>query len=154
MTETVDRDHGRIEIRRYALSDGIDWLEAKPDWAGLQAVGPVESTRSIGDQTSTECRYFLCSFLDQDRFAATVRGHWDIENQQHWVLDVQFGEDACRARRDHSAENLALICCMALNVLRHNGPPRDSIRRRKLRAAINDDYRLRLLLGAPTPATS
>jgi hypothetical protein len=66
VTETVDKDHGRIEIRRYALSDGIDWLEAKPDWAGLQAVGPVESTRSIGDQTSTECRYFLCSFPDQD----------------------------------------------------------------------------------------
>ena len=43
---------------------------------------------------------------------------------------------------------------MALNVLRHNGPPRDSIRRRKLRAALNDDYRLRLLLGQPSLATA
>ena len=154
VTETVEKDHGRIEICRYALSDRIDWLEAKPDWAGLQAVGRVESTRIIGDQTSTECRYFLCSFPDQDRFAATVRGHWGIENLQHWVLDVQFGEDACRARRDHSAENLALMRRMALNVLRHNGLPRDSICRRKLRAALNDDYRLRLLLGQPSPATT
>jgi predicted transposase YbfD/YdcC len=152
--ETVEKDHGRIEIRRYALGDRIDWLEAKPDWAGLQAVGRVESTRIIGDQTSTECRYFLCSFPDRDRFAATVRGHWGIENQQHWVLDVQFGEDACRTRKDHSAENLALIRRIALNLLRHNGPPRDSIRRRKLRAALNDDYRLRLLFGIPTPATT
>lgn len=151
--ETVEKDHGRIEIRRYALSDRIDWLEAKPDWAGLQAVGRVESTRIIGENTSTECRYFLCSFPERDRFAATVRHHWGIENQQHWVLDVQFGEDACRTRRDHSAQNLALMRRMALNVLRHNGPPRDSIRRRKLRAALNDDYRLRLLLGTPTPAT-
>jgi len=78
---------------------------------------------------------------------------WGIENQQHWVLEVQFGEDACRTRNDHSAENLALIRRIALNVLRHNGPPRDSIRRRKLRAALNDDYRLRLLLGTSTPAT-
>ena len=109
VTETVEKDHGRIEIRRYALSDGIDWLEAKPDWAGLQTVGWVESTRIIGDRASTECRYFLCSFLDRDRFAAAVRGHWGIENQRHWVLDVQFGEDACRTRADHSAENLALI---------------------------------------------
>jgi hypothetical protein len=74
-------------------------------------------------------------------------------HQQHWVVDVQFGEDACRTRKDHSAENLALIRRLALNVLRHNGPPRDSIRRRKLRAALNDDYRLRLLLGTSTPAT-
>ena len=150
--ETVEKDHGRIEIRRYALSDQIDWLEAKPDWAGLHAVGRVESTRIIGDDVSTEYRYFLCSFTDQHRFAAAVRGHWGIENQQHWVLDVQFGEDAGRSRRDHSAENLALIRRVALNVLRHNGPVRDSLRQRKIRAALND-YRLRLLLGALIPAT-
>ena len=152
--ETVEKDHGRIEIRRYALSSQIDWLEAKPEWAGLQAVGRVESTRIIGEKTSTECRYFLCSFPERDRFAATVRQHWGIENQQHWVLDVHFGEDACRTRNDHSAENLAVIRRMALNVLRHNGPARASIRRRKLRAALNDDYRLRLLLGQPSPATA
>ena len=151
--ETVEKDHGRIAIRRSALSDHIDWLDAKPDWAGLQAVGRVESIRIIGDQIRTECRYFLSSFADQERFAASVRGHWSIENQQHWVLDVQFGEDACRTRNDHSAENLALIRRIALNVRRHNGSPRASIRRRKLRAALNDDYRLRLLLGAPIPAT-
>ena len=152
--ETVEKGHGRIEIRRYALGNQIDWLEAKPDWAGLQAVGRVESTRISGDQASSECRYFLGSFLDRDRFAATVRQHWGIENRQHWVLDAQFGEDACRARRDHSAENLAVMRRMALDVLRHNGPPRDSIRRRKLRAALNDDYRLRLLFGQPSPVTT
>ena len=152
--ETIEKDHGRIEIRRYSLSSQIDWLEAKSDWAGLQAVGRVESTRLIGEKTSTECRYFLCSSVDQGRFAATVRRHWGIENQQHWVLDVQFGEDACRTRKDHSAENLAVIRRMALNVLHHNGPVRDSLRRRKRRAALNDDYRLRLLLGQPSPATT
>ena len=152
--ETVEKDHGRIEIRRYALSSQIDWLEAKPDWARRQAVGRVESTRIIGEKTSTECRYFLCSLAERDRFATTVRQHWGIENQQHWVLDGQFGEDACRTRNDHSAENLAVIRRMALNVLRHNGPVRDSLRRRKLRAALNDDYRLRLLFGQPNPATT
>ena len=109
-------------MRRYALSSSIDWLDARPDWAGLQAVGRAESTCIIGEKTSTECRYFLCSFPERDRFVAIVRGHGGIENQQHWVLDVQFGEDACRARQAHSAENLALIRRMALNVLRHNGP--------------------------------
>ncbi|MDS4041084.1 MAG: ISAs1 family transposase [Candidatus Competibacter sp.] len=84
---------------------------------------------------------FLSSLTDQERFAATVRGHGGIENQPHGVLEVQFGEDACRTRNDHSAENLALIRRIALNVPRHNGPPCDSIRRRKLRAALDDDHR-------------
>lgn len=145
--ETVEKGHGRIEIRRYALSDRIEWLVPKPEWAGLQAVGRVESTRLIGETTRTECRYYLCSFTDPTRFADAVRGHWAIENGQHWVLDVQFGEDANRARQDHSAENLALVRRMALNVIRHNGPSKDSLRRRKLRASLNDDYRARLIFG-------
>lgn len=154
LLETVEKDHGRIEIRRYVLGERIDWLETKSDWAGLKAVGRVESTRLIGEKTTTEFRYFLCSFTDLPRFATTVRQHWAIENQQHWILDVQFGEDACRTRKQHSAENLAVVRRMALNLLRHNGPVRESLRRRKLRAALNDDYRLRLLFAHPNPTTS
>ncbi len=143
--ETVEKDHGRIEIRRYVLSDAIDWLPQKPEWVGLQAVGRVESTRLVGDNTTTECRYYLCSCRELARFAEAARGHWGIENGQHWVLDVQFSEDANRTRKNYSAENLALMRRMALNVIRHNGPSKDSLRRRKLRASLNDDYRAQLL---------
>jgi len=145
--ETVEKDHGRLEIRRYVLSDAIDWLPQQPEWVGLQAVGRVESTRLVGDKTTTDYRYYLCSFTDLARFADGVRGHWGIENGQHWVLDVQFSEDANRARQDASAENLALVRRMALNVIRHNGPSKDSVRRRKLRASLNDDYRAQLIFG-------
>jgi predicted transposase YbfD/YdcC len=151
--EPVEKDHGRSESRRSALRDQIDWVEANPDWTGLQAVGRVESIRSLGDQTSTEYRYFLCSFPQRDQVAATVRGHWGIENQQHWVLEVQFGEEACRTRKTHSADNLALVRRRALNLLSRNGLPRDSIRRRKRRAGLNDESRVRLLFGNPTPVT-
>lgn len=152
--ETTGKDHGRIEIRRYVLSDRIEWLTPQAEWAGLQAVGRVESTRIVGDRTTTEYRYFLCSFAEVTRFASAVRGHWAIENQQHWVLDVQFGEDACRTRQDHSATNLALVRRMALNLLRHNGSPHDSLRCRQLRAAFNDAYRERLILGTPVPTAA
>jgi len=145
--ETIDKDHGRIEIRRYSLSAEIDWLTQKPEWAGLQAIGRVESTRIVGDKTSVEHRYYLCSFTDLKRFAEGVRQHWAIENSQHWVLDVQFGEDANRARVDHSAENLALIRRMSLNLLRNNGPNKDSLKRRKLKACLNDHYRFKLIFG-------
>ena len=107
----------------------------------------MESTRIIGDKTTVECRYYLCSFTDLTRFAEGVRQHWSIENSQHWVLDVQFGEDDHRTRKDHSAENLALIRRAALNLLRNNGPTKDSLKRRKLRACLNDHYRFKLIFG-------
>lgn len=105
--ETLEKDHGRIEIRRYAISSQIEWLEAKPDWAGLQAVGWVESIRIIGDQTSTECRYFLCSFPDRERFAAAVRGHWGIENHSnsHFGDFTRFRLRGCRFKRGRGFES-------------------------------------------------
>lgn len=145
--ETVDKNHGRLEVRRYSLSSDIAWLLQKPEWQGLQAVGCVESIRVIGDKTTNEYRYYLTSLTDLPRFADTVRGHWAIENSQHWVLDVQFGEDAHRTRKDYSPANLALIRRMALNVIRHNDPSKHSLRLRKMRAAINDDYRFELIFG-------
>jgi predicted transposase YbfD/YdcC len=63
--ETVEKNHVRLEIRRYGFSARIDWLEQKPEWKGLAAVGRVESTRIIGDKTSVESRYYLCSFTDR-----------------------------------------------------------------------------------------
>jgi len=86
----------------------------------------------------------------------TVRTQGGIENHQHGVLDVQFSEDACRTRRDHAAENRAVIRRIALNVLRHDGPAWDSLRRRKLCAAFNDDLPMvsTLLFGQSSLATT
>lgn len=148
--ETVEKDHGRLETRCYALSDQLDWLEGRQEWAGLSALGLVESRRERGDKVSVERRYFLCSGTDLERFARNVRAHWCIENQQHWILDVQFGEDTNRTRIDHAPENLALIRRMALNLVCQNGKPRESIRCRRLRAGLNDSYRWQLLTGKTT----
>lgn len=145
--ETVEHDHGRLETRRYVLSDQLEWLEQKPQWAGLQAVGRVEAIREVDGKISVERRYFLCSFNDLERFSETVRAHWCIENQQHWVLDVQFGKDANRSRTEHSAQNLALIRRTALNLLRRGQSGKQSLRQRKNRAAFSDRYREQVLFG-------
>jgi hypothetical protein len=112
------------------------------NWIGLDLKRSAGSSPPdiIGEKTTTECRYFLSSFTEPGSMSRPPSAsHWGIENQQHWVLDVQFGEDACRTRNNYSAENLALDPSDGLeHVLRHNGPSRDSIRRRKLRAALND----------------
>lgn len=145
---TLDKGHGRVEERRYVLSDNIEWLSSKSAWSGLQAVGMVESVRHMKGESSIERRYFLCSFNDLSRFASVVRNHWAIENQQHWVLDVQFDEDSNRSRKNHSAKNLATVRRMALNLIRHNDTNhKRSLKQRQRMAAFNDNYRLQLIKG-------
>ncbi|WP_368664725.1 hypothetical protein [Zoogloea sp. LCSB751] len=41
--------------------------------------------------------------------AKAVRAHWGIENGVHWMLDVNFCEDAATVRKDHAAENLSRL---------------------------------------------
>ena len=139
--ETIEKDHGRIETRRTVVSHDIDWLVQKPLWQGLQAVAMVESSREIKGKISCERRYYLCSITDVTRIAQTIRQHWAIENQQHWILDVQFGEDAHRTRKNHSAANLGLIRRTALNLLQQDTSNKWSIRRRKMRANFDLRYR-------------
>ncbi|MCF1184558.1 ISAs1 family transposase [Marichromatium gracile] len=147
--ETLDKDHGRVETRRYSLCTELDWLSTRRDWAGLAAIGRVESCRQVGNQpATTDVRYFLCSITDLERFACSVRNHWAIENQQHWVLDVQFNEDGSRARKDYSSSNLAAIRRAALNLIRQNDSSKLSVGRRRMRACTNDAYRSQLLFGA------
>jgi predicted transposase YbfD/YdcC len=147
--ETIDASHGRLTIRRCVFTDTIDWLEQKSDWPGIAAVGMIESLRDVKGKVSTERRYFISSITDPRRFEEVVRKHWAIENEEHWILDMQFGEDGCRARKDHSAENFAIVRRMALNILRKNESNKKvSLKRRLYSSALDDTYRSKMLFGA------
>jgi predicted transposase YbfD/YdcC len=146
--ETIDTSHGRHTIRRCVFTDTIDWLEQKDDWCGIKAVGMIESLRDVKGKVSLEKRYFISSITNAQRFEEVVKRHWAIENEEHWILDVQFGEDACRVRKDHSAENFAFIRRMALNILRRNESAKKiSLKRRIYLSALNDAYRSKMLFG-------
>ena len=108
--QTIEKDHGRIEIRRYWTMDNVEFLLDSDKWEGLQSIGMVESQRSVGGETTTEIRYYLNSFPSNGEvFAHAVRSHWGIENSLHWVKDISFREDDCRIRKDNSPENFALL---------------------------------------------
>lgn len=147
--ETVEKDHGRIETRRVVLSTEIDWLNPQSRWPALKAVAMVESTRTFNNKSSCERRYYLSSLDDLPQLAQAIRAHESIENQQHWVLDVQFREDDNRTCKNHSAANLALIRRTALNLLQQDQTSKLSIRRRKMRALSNLKDREQLLFGKP-----
>jgi predicted transposase YbfD/YdcC len=124
----------------------LDWFADRQKWEGLKTVGMVESVRQIGDQTTTERRYYISSLgLNIDLFARAARGHWAVENQLHWVLDVQFGEDQSRARCGYAAENLALLRRMALNLLKSEKTKKRGIHGKQLCASWDHAYLLRLL---------
>jgi predicted transposase YbfD/YdcC len=145
--EMVEKDHGRLETRRYWQSGDLDWFEGRAEWEGLRSVGVVESVRQVGQAAPTiERRYYLSSLpVDVATFARAVRGHWAIENSLHWVLDVQCGEDRSRARAGHAAQNLATLRRLALNLLKQDRTKKRGIKGKQLNASWDHSYLLRLL---------
>lgn len=109
--ETLEKDHGRIERRRYWITAKLDGSAALQRWACLSSVGMVEAERTIDGKTSKEIHYFISSLPGDvaKLFAAAGRRHWEIENNLHWVLDVAFREDDSRIRKDNAPRNSQ--CC-------------------------------------------
>lgn len=144
--ETVEKDHGRIETRRYYQSAELDWFADRAKWEGLRSVGMVEAIREVDGPATVERRYYLSSLpLGVETFARAVRGHWGVENQLHWVLDVWFREDQSRARAGHAAENLATLRRLALNLLKREKAKKRGIKGKQLNAGWDHAYLLRLL---------
>ena len=144
--ETVEKDHGRLETRRYYQSAEVSWFADRAQWEGLQSVGMVEAIREISGARTVERRYYLSSLpLGVETFARAVRGHWGVENKLHWVLDVCFREDQSRARAGYAAENLATLRRLALNLLRREKTKKRGIKGKQLNAGWDHAYLLRLL---------
>jgi predicted transposase YbfD/YdcC len=129
-TETYDKGHGRVEVRRCRVSQAIAWLKQRhPEWHKLTSIVAIDSERHIGESVTKETRYFISSkAATADQLLAAVRLHWGIENQLHWVLDMSFGEDQSRIRKDNAPTNVAIIRHAALNMIRQAQKKRTSIK--------------------------
>lgn len=153
--QTVDGDHGRVETRRAWVTDQLDWLgeSQRTRWPGLSSVAVVEAVREVpGEAASVERRYFISSLAgatdaDAVRVAEAVRGHWSVENRLHWVLDVSFAEDQSRTRKGHGAENFSRLRRIALNLLGRDKSRKRGIKGKRLNAAWDHNYLLKLLAG-------
>ena len=117
--QTFEKNHGRIEKRKYLVSSDVEYLTGLENWKNLKSIGKVESTREVNGKRSTENRYYI---LDQnmssEEMSHIVRGHWEIENNLHWVLDVHFREDACKVKAEKAMQNLALIRKICYNLMK------------------------------------
>jgi predicted transposase YbfD/YdcC len=117
----------------------LNWLDDKMSWGNLNGLGMVRSKVEKNGEISEETRYYITSLTDIDIFAKAVRAHWGVENSLHWCLDMTFHEDHSRIRKDHSAENMAVVRHLALDILKQY-PEKISLARKRRRCSYDDAF--------------
>lgn len=144
--ETTEKGHGRIEKREALVSPAVGWMDNP--WPGLQAIGKVTRTWESKGTTRSDTRYFLLSHSwSAKEFGQIARDHWGVENNLHWVLDVVFDEDHCRARKNYSPQNMAMVRKINLNLLGQDKTTKHTMPKKRRIAALSDQYRERLIQG-------
>jgi predicted transposase YbfD/YdcC len=142
--KTETKAHGRIETRIGVVVEAKGLAEYH-EFAGLKAFGRIEATRQIDAKTTTDVRIFALSRkLSPQALLETARAHWQIENALHWQLDVSFGEDAARNRKDNGPANTAVLRRRALDIARLD-QSKGSLTAKLKRAGWDDEFMLKLL---------
>ncbi|QZE13840.1 ISAs1 family transposase [Halosquirtibacter laminarini] len=150
---TEDFGHGRIETR---ICDVINDFEDAPmltKWRGIHSLIRI-TTQTLESSTNKErsdVRYYISSLdTTAERFNKLIRSHWAIENNLHWTLDVSFNEDKQQRKKDHAAENMNMLCKMALNILKLDTENKKTLKWKKNRAIYVDEYREKLITRSQT----
>jgi predicted transposase YbfD/YdcC len=145
---TQAEGHGRHEVRSYVVIENVEGLRDRKSWAKVAVLGMCCSERTVAGETTTEVHYFIGSRrMGARKYAQALRGHWGIENNLHWQLDVSFGEDRSRIEERHAAENFGVLRKAALSLLKRN-PAKKSIARKRKAAALNTAFLEEILVGA------
>lgn len=148
VSEDVDCGHGRVEQRKCSVIADLSMIDNASEWASLQGLVRIQSERyhKVTGKIEREIRYYITSLKpNAARLNSVIRQHWGIENKLHWVLDVGFGEDLDRKRAGHEAQNFSLLNRIALNLLKQEQSLKRGIKRKRLKAAWDNPYLLKLL---------
>ena len=148
VSEEIDCGHGRVERRTCSVIADLSLLEKAAEWPSLQGLVRIQAERyhKATGKTERETRFYITSLKsDAARLNRAIRQHWGIENKLHWMLDVGFGEDLSRKRAGHAAQNFSLLNRIALNILKQDKSSKRGIKGKRLNAAWDHPYLLKLL---------
>lgn len=148
--QSCEAGHHRIEQRQVwrIPADEVFTPEQCEAWVDLASLVVVQAKRCLWNKTTLETRYFLSSAtFSAQAFAPKIRGHWGIENPLHWSLDVVFGEDRSRLRRDHAPRNFSLLRRLSLNLLRQESS-KGSLKGKRYRAGLDNRFMLKILAAS------
>jgi predicted transposase YbfD/YdcC len=148
VAEEIDCGHGRIERRVCSVVADTSLIEKASEWASLQGLVRIQAERyhKATGKTEREIRYYITSLKPAAaHLNRLIRQHWSIENKLHWVLDVGFAEDLDRKRAGHAAQNFSILNRIALNLLRQDKSSQRGIKGKRLKAAWDHPYLLKLL---------
>ena len=145
---TMEKGHGREEMRTYLQLPAPEKLPRFLQWKGLKSIGLVTSCCVRDEKETVEVRYFISSLaVDVKQFARAVRGHWSIENGCHWSLDMTFREDESRIRERHLRENFAWLNRFALSLLKQH-PGRQSLVMKRRSCGWSDAFLMEVITGS------
>ena len=144
---TVEKGHGREEVRTYVQMPVPEDLPERQKWKGLRTIGMATLVCDRDGHQTSEVRYFISSLpMGVKCFARAVRSHWGIENSCHWILDMTYREDESRIRDRHVAENFAWLNRFTLSLLKQH-PKKDSIAMKRRACGWSDAFLLEVLTG-------
>lgn len=147
VNEEEEWSHGRYYHRRTVATSDVHWFESRNSWKGLRSFIMIEQKRIDLKTTSFDRRYYISNLdISGKAFAQCIRGHWAIENNLHWMMDVQFHEDQSLICTGHAPENLSVLRKIALALLKNDSSLKISIRRKQRLLAYDSQYALDLLI--------
>jgi len=152
--KTTNKGHGRLEKRSCTVlmpkKDKSFDINPLNKWPELNSIVEIKNERTElkTGEVSEETRYYISSLkTSAQEILEAVRGHWEVENKLHWVLDVVFREDDCRSRTGYSAENFSMLRQFALNLIKMN-KSKKSVKVKQKVAGWDEDFLLSVLLNS------
>lgn len=138
--------HGREGFRACYVFNDPSFVTEREKWQDLECVVMVVSERIVDGKSSSEVRYYIGSRkADAKWYGQVVRGHWGVENNLHWMLDVQFGDDLSRVREGHGPANFAWLKKVALAMLQ-DAPGKQSVNLKRHKAGWSVEFLEQIIL--------
>ena len=145
--EEIEKAHGRVETRRCFVCSDLALIQQASKWKNIQSIIKIQRERYFckTNEIQQETAYYISSLdMPAQKINKYIRGHWSVENNLHWVLDVVFKEDSSRVRSDYAPENLSLMRKLALNFIKKR-KGKISIKRTRYKATMSTEFLEKLI---------